>query len=172
MATTSRVLEPSEAAERLDDQTAAVSRSLLPARVDAQLRSLERSSKVDRDPTTALRETVQAIWRIVERAASERALRGSRHGVHALLARRDLVQRGTCALSGVIRRGSGSGAFQPGCASWAIRRVPFAIVAGASVRWGFRPATARSLRASMAVAGALEVLRPRPFRVRDSKNLA
>jgi len=161
MATGSRVLEPSEAAERLDDRTAAVSRSLLPPRVNTQLRSLERSSKVDRDPTTALRETVEAIWRIVEQAGPERALDGSRYGARALLARRELVQRGTWTLSGVIRRGIGSGAFQPRCASWAIRRLPFAIVAGACVHWVVGLATAPSLRASTAVRGALEVLRPR-----------
>jgi hypothetical protein len=90
--------------------TAVVSRSLLPRRVDRQLRSLERSRESDRDPITGLRETVEAIWKIVEQAASERSLDGSRHGTRALLARRELVERGTCTLSAVIRRGVASGA--------------------------------------------------------------
>src|SRR5207253_7548456 len=101
---------------------AAVSRSLLPRSVDGQLRSLERSRESDRDPTTALHETVEAIWKIVEQAASERSLDGSHHGARGLLARRELVQRGTCALSAVIRRGVASGAFRPRCTSWAIQR--------------------------------------------------
>ena len=150
-------------APRRDGATPAESRSLLPRRVDKQLQSLERSSKSDRDPATALRETVEAIWQIVEQAASARALDGSRHGASALLARRELVQRGTCTLSAVIRRGVASGAFRPRRASWAIRRLPFAIVAGACVHWVFGLATAPSLRASAAVKGALEVLRPRQF---------
>ena len=155
------MLQLPDAAERPGDRIPVVSPSLLPPRVDTELRSLERSSKVDRDPTTALRETVEAIWRIVEQAGPERALDGSRHGVRALLARRELLQRGTYTLSGVIRRGIGSGEFQPRCASWAIRRLPFAIVAGACVHWVVGLATAPSLRASTAVRGALEVLRPR-----------
>src|SRR5260370_35482285 len=85
--------------------TPAESRSLLPRRVDTQLQSLERSRKSDRDPATALRETVEAIWQIVEHAAAERALDRSPHGASALLARRELGQRGTSTLSGVIRRG-------------------------------------------------------------------
>ncbi len=92
-------------APKRDGATPAESRSLLPRRVDKQLQSLERSSKSDRDPATALRETVEAIWQIVEQAASASARDGSRHGVSALLARRELVQRGTCTLSAVIRRG-------------------------------------------------------------------
>jgi hypothetical protein len=144
-----------------DGATSAGPRSLLPPGVDTQLRSLERSTKSDREPTTALRETVEAIWQIVEQAASERALDGSRHGASALLARRELLQRGTCTLSAVIRRGVASGAFRPRRASWAIRRLPFAIVAGACAQWVFGLATAPSLRASAAVKGALEVLRPR-----------
>jgi len=82
-------------------------------------------------------------WRHLEgRRTSiiERALDGS------LLARRDLVQRGTCALSTVIRHGVASGAFRPGCASWAIRRLPFAIVAGACAHWVLGLATGPSLR--------------------------
>ena len=151
------------AGERRDDPAARVSGSLLPQRVDTQLRSLERSGMSDRDATTALRETVEAIWTVVEHRSSEGALDGSRRDTSALLARRELVQRGTCALSAVIRQGVASGAFRPRCASWAIHRLPFAIVAGACVHWVFGLATAPSLRASAAVKGALEVLRPRQF---------
>ena len=54
--------------------TAVVPRSLLPRRVDRQLRSLERGRESDRHPITALRETVDAIWKVVEQAASGCAL--------------------------------------------------------------------------------------------------
>src|SRR2546422_9063481 len=142
--------------------TAVVTRSLLPRRVDRQLRSLERSRASDRDPITGLRQTVDAIWKVVEQAASEPALGVSRHEGSALLARRELVQRGACILSAVISRGMESGAFRPrpGCESWAIRRLPFAMVAGACVHWVFGLATAPSLRASVAVKAALDVLLP------------
>jgi len=138
----------------------AMKRSLLPRHVDTQLRSLERVGTSDRDLITALRETVRAIWKVVQRAASEPALDTSRRDARALLARRELVQRGTCVLSALIQRGVESGAFRPGSASWAIRRLPFAIVAGACVHWVFGLATTPSLRASLAVAAALEMLRP------------
>lgn len=159
MATASRVFDPPKAVQQRHHQPAAGLRSLLPRRVDRQLRSLEHSSTSGRDPTTALRETVEAIWRIVEQASSERRLDGSRYGASALLARRELVRRGTYALSAVIRRGIASGAFRPRCAAWAIRGLPFAIVAGACAHWVFGLAPAPSLRASIAVEGALEVLR-------------
>ena len=142
--------------------TAVVPRSLLPRRVDRQLRSLERARESDRHPITALRETVDAIWKVVEQAASEPALDVSRHEGSALLARRELVQRGAYVLSAVIGRGMASGAFRPrpGCESWALRRLPFAIVAGACLHWVFGLATAPSLRARIAVKAALDVLRP------------
>src|SRR5258705_150785 len=113
-----------------------------------------RAGKSDRDATTALRETVEAIWKVVEQASSEQALDGS------LLARRELVQRGTCALSAVICHGVASGAFRPHCPSWAIRRLPFAIVAGACLHWVVGLAPGPSLRARTAVAAALDILRP------------
>jgi len=137
------------------------SRSLLPGRVDSQLRSLERSTQADRDPLTVLGKAVEAIWRIVEGAGSEGSLDGSRGGSSALLARRELVQRSTCALSAVIRRGVASGTFRPRCPSWAIRRLPFAIVAGACAHWVLGVSTGPSLRATTAVAALWEVLRPK-----------
>jgi hypothetical protein len=146
--------------------------SLLLRHVDAQLRSLERVGESDRDPITALRETVEAIWKVVERVASEPALDAARHDARALLARRELLHHGTCVLSAVIQRGVESGAFRPACASWAIRRLPFAIVAGACVHWVFGLATAPSLRASVAVEAALDVLRPRRHRSATARPMA
>jgi len=127
-------------------------------------RTSSRSGKSDRDATTALRETVEAIWKLVERASSD--------DTGGLLARRELVQRGTCALSAVIHQGVATGAFRPGCASWAIRRLPFAIVAGACLQWVLGLATGPSLRASTAVAAALEILRPRPRASHDRRKYA
>lgn len=136
--------------------------SLLPARIEAALRALEDSATSNGDPASALRDTVEALWRIVQQAASERALNPSRHrhSVRALLARRELVRRGTCILSAIIRRGADSRTFHPDCAPWAIERLPFAIVAGACVHWVFGLAKRPSLRAGTAVEAALELLRP------------
>jgi hypothetical protein len=125
--------------------------SLLPPAVDRQLQSLERVDESDGDPTAALRDTVEAIWELVERATSEPSLDSLHHGLRALLARRELVQRATCTLLAVIRRGVASGAFRPHC-------VP--IVTGACVRWTLGLATGPSLRASAAIEMVLEVLRP------------
>ena len=60
-----------------------------------------------------LAETVDAIWKMVEQAAADDALDPSRGGPGALLARRELVARGTRRLSAVIRRGVESGAGTP-----------------------------------------------------------
>ncbi len=122
-----------------------------------------RAGKSDRRATPALRETVVAIWKAVAQASSDATC--------GLVARRELVQRSTCALSAVIRQGIASGTFRPGCASWAVRRLPFAIVAGACLQWVLGLATGPSLRASTAVAAALEVLRPqqRAGRVRRKR---
>src|SRR2546427_11643975 len=130
MATAPRMSDPPKAVQQPHDQPTAAFRSLLPARVDTQLRSLERCREPNRDPATALRETVEAIWRIVEQASSETALDGSHHGVTALFARRELVHRGTRVLSAVISRGLASGAVWPPCTSGAIRRLGFTNVAG------------------------------------------
>jgi hypothetical protein len=121
--------------------------------ISLDLNKPRRSGKSARDATTALRETVEGIWKVVEQASSA--------DTRGLLVRRELVQRGTCALSTVIRQGVASGAFRPGCASWAIRRLPFAIVAGACAHWVLGLATRPSLRASAAVSATLEILRPR-----------
>ena len=126
---------------------------LLKPFISLDLNKPRRSGKSARDATTALRETVEGIWKVVEQSSSADTC--------ALLARRELVQRGTCALSTVIRQGVASGAFRPGCESWAIRRLPFAIVAGACAHWVLGLATGPSLRASTAVAATLEILRPR-----------
>jgi len=134
--------------------------SLLPPAVDRRLQSLERVDESDGDLTAALRDTVEAIWDIVEQATSEPSLDSLHHGLTALLARRELVQRATWTLSAVIRRGVASGAFRPRCVPWAIERLPFATVTGACVQWTLGLATGPSLRASAAIEMVLEVLRP------------
>ena len=134
--------------------------SLLPPAVDRRLQSLERVDESDGDPTAVLRDTVEAIWDIVEQATSEPSLDSLHHGLTALLARRELVQRATYTLSTVIRRGVASGAFRPQCVPWAIERLPFATVTGACVHWTLGLATGPSLRASAAIEMVLEVLRP------------
>jgi hypothetical protein len=104
------------------------------------------------DPTTALREAVEALCTIAGQAAAE--------GTLDALRRRELARRGTNALSTIIHRGVASGAFRPPCALWATRNLPHAIVAAVCARWAFGLSEERSLRASAAVEAALEVLRP------------
>ena len=104
------------------------------------------------DPTTALREAVEALGTMAAQAAAEGALDALR--------RRELVRRGTNALSTIIHRGVASGAFRPTCALWATRRLPHAIVAGVCARWAFGLSEERSLGASAAADVVLEVLRP------------
>ncbi len=145
---------------------AAVPGSLLPEPLATQLERLEHSCGFDRDPTTALREAVEGIWMIIAQTASDSALDVSRQGVRALLARRELVQRGTCTLSAVIRRGVESRAFRPQCAAWAIDRLPVAIVAGACMHWVFGVSKQPTLQVGTAVSAALEVLRPRRRRAK------
>src|SRR5258708_14526389 len=98
--------------------------------------------------------------------ASHRPLDRSRPGAGELLARRELLQRGTCILSAVIRRGVESGAFRPPCVPWAVEGLPFAIVRGACVHWVFGLSKTPSVRAGTAVAAAPRILladrRPRP----------
>ncbi len=134
--------------------------SLLPPHFDRQLQSLERVVESHDDATAGLRDTVEAIWDIVEQATSEPSLDSVHHGLTALLARRELVQRATGTLSAVIRRGVASGAFRPRCVPWAVERLPFAIVTGACVHWTLGLAVGPSLRASAAIEMVLEVLRP------------
>ena len=116
------------------------------------LGALERHSGLHDDATTALREAVEAIGALAQRAAAEGGL--------DVLRRRELVRCGTNALSTIIHRGVASGAFRPPCALWATRNLPHAIVAGVCARWAFGLSEERSLRASAAVKAALEVLRP------------
>ena len=144
---------------RAERRPARVAGSLLPTRIETTLRALEVAAKTEGDPATALRNTVEAIWTTVTQAVSEPALEPSRRTVRALLARRELVQRGTCILSAVIRRGVESGAFRPPCVPWAVEGLPFAIVRGACVHWMFGLSKTPSVRAGTAVAAALEILR-------------
>ncbi len=114
------------------------------------LRALE--DLTDGDPTEALRETVDTIGRIAQRAAGEVGFDSRR--------RRDLVRRGAHVLAAIIRRGVESGAFRPHCALWAIQSLPYAIVAGVCARWVFGLPEERSLRAGAAADAALEALCP------------
>ena len=144
---------------RAERRPARLSGSLLPTRIETTLRALEDAAKTEGNPATALRNTIEAIWRIVKRQASDRPLDRTRHSAAELLARRELVQRGTCILSAVIRRGVESGAFRPPCLPWAVERLPFAIVRGACLQWVFGLSKKPSVRAGTAVVAALEILR-------------
>jgi len=101
---------------------------------------------------------VESIWKTVAQAGPETAL----------LARRELVRRETCKLSAVIRGGVAAGAFWPECPSWAIERLPFAIVAGACAHWVLGLSQGPSLRAGTAVEAALEILKPVTRRLHGS----
>ncbi len=127
---------------------------------ETESRPRQRSRTGDADASTTLAETVDAIWKMIEQAATDGALDLSRGDGGALLARRELVQRGTGMLSAVIRRGVESGAFWPRCPAWAVHRLPFAIVAGGCAHWVLGLSQGPSLRACTAVKAALEVLRP------------
>ena len=109
-----------------------------------------RSSSSHADAIAALLVTVESIWKTVAQAGPETAL----------LARRELVRRETCKLSAVIRGGVAAGAFRPECPSWAIERLPFAIVAGACAHWVLGLSQGPSLRAGTAVEAALDILKP------------
>ena len=126
--------------------------SVQPLSSGTALGALERYSESHDDPTTALREAVEALWTMGAQAAAE--------GTLDALRRRELVRRGTNALSTIIHRGVASGAFRPTCALWATRRLPHAIVAGLCARWAFGLSEERSLQAGSAAEAALEVLRP------------
>ena len=116
------------------------------------LRVLERPTPPSGDPTRGLRDAIEAIGKIAERAAGE--------GTFGDLRRRQLVKRGAHVLSGMIQRGVESGAFRPHCALWAIQSLPYAIVAGVCARWVFGLPEERSLRAGAAADAALEALCP------------
>jgi len=119
------------------------------------LRALERRTPLDRDPTRALHDAIEAIGKIAERAAGE--------GTFGAFRRRQLVRRGAHVLSGMIRRGLESGAFRPSCARWAVQRLPYAIVAGVCARWVFGLPEERSLGPALR-----RMRRSRPFARRCS----
>ena len=122
--------------------------TLVRARAPVRSQGHSRSSPVE--AIIALRETVESIWNSVARAAP----------ATALLGRRELVRREACRLSAVIGRGVAAGAFRPDCPSWAIERLPFAIVAGACAHWALGLSRGPSLRAGRATEAALEILKP------------
>lgn len=114
--------------------------------------AVEQRAQSDGDPTRALRDTVEAIESIAQRAAAEGALNPLR--------RRQLVPQGGRILSAIIRRGVASGAFRPGCTRWAVESLAQALVAGVCARWVFDLPADRSLGAGAAVDAALAVLCP------------
>src|SRR5882672_8413241 len=101
------------------------------------LGALERSSESHHDATTALREAVESLWAITAQAAREGAFEAGAADWGGASLRVELLHRGQRILSGIIRRGVATGAFQPSCAAWAIERLPHAIVAGVCARWVF-----------------------------------
>jgi hypothetical protein len=127
------------------------------------LGALERSSESPHDATTALREAVDALWAIAAQAAREGAFEAGAADWGGASLRVELVRRGRAILSRIIRRGVVTGAFQPSCATWAIRHLPHVMVAGVCARWVLGLPEQRSLRASIAADAALEVLRPVAF---------
>lgn len=134
--------------------------SLLPPGLDAELRALELAARAEHDITAALRRAVETIWMIVEQRASEPVF-DNRRGVSALFARRELVERSTCLLSRLVRRGVAAGVFRPHCTAWVIERLPYAIVAGGCAHWVLGISARPSLRASTVVATMFDVLRTR-----------
>lgn len=137
-------------------------RSLLSPGVDTALRALDLAAELRGEGSTALRRTIEEIWKIVAWAARDPALDTASRGVSALFARRELVRRSTATLASLVRRGVAAGVFQPRCSSWAIEHLPYAIVAGGCAHWMLGISAEPSLRASTAVAAMLEVLEARP----------
>jgi len=125
-------------------------RLIPPVSFEAALAALERSSESHGDPTTALREAVDALWTIAAQAAREGAFASDRV---------ELMQRGKRVLSVIIRRGLASGAFRPRCRTWAEQGLAHALMAGVCARWVFGLPQERSLRAGAAADAALEALR-------------
>src|SRR5260370_7395559 len=106
---------------------ATLSRSPLHERLDRVLRARERSHRSAADPSTAPRETVEAIWQIVEHAARESTRDGSRHDIDAVLARPEPVRPATPAPSFVIRRGAASAPFRPPSTPSPLLPFPFSL---------------------------------------------
>jgi len=120
------------------------------------LGALERSGDAS-DAATALRDTVEALWRIAAQAAREGAFDDASAGSGG---RVEFMHRGERILLRIIRRGVAAGTFHPLCTHWVERGLAHALVAGACARWVFGLAEERSLRAGPAADAALEVLRP------------
>ena len=131
--------------------SASTTPSVSPVSFGTALGALERSSESHDDPTTALREAVEALWTIAAQAASTNSDGAS--------VRVELVERGERILSMIIRRGLASGAFRPRCRRWAVQGLAHALMAGACARWVLGLPQERSLSAGVAAEAALEALR-------------
>src|SRR5712691_5839837 len=134
--------------------------SVPPLSSGTALGELERYSESHDDPTTALREAVEALWTIAGQAARDGAFEEAPASSGGASFRVELVHRGQRILSGIIRRGVASGAFRPRCAQWAEQGLAHALIAGACARWVLGLPEERSLRAGPAAEAALEALRP------------
>ena len=132
--------------------SASTTPSVPPVSFGSALEALERASGLHADPTTALRETVEALWTIAAQAASTNS------GVTSV--RVELMRRGKRILSVIIRRGLAAGAFRPRCSLWAEQGLPHALMAGACAPWVLGLPQERSPRAGLAAEAALEALRP------------
>src|SRR2546422_11140207 len=85
--------------------SASTTPSVSPVSFGSALEALERASGLHADPTTALRETVEALWTIAAQAASTNSGGAS--------VRVELMHRGKRILSVIIRRGLAAGGFRP-----------------------------------------------------------
>src|SRR2546430_14968554 len=103
--------------------SASTTPSVSPVSFGSALEALERASGLHADPTTALRETVEALWTIAAQAASTNSGGAS--------VRVELMHRGKRILSVIIRRGLAAGGFRPRCSVWAAPGPPHAPTARA-----------------------------------------
>src|SRR2546430_8707772 len=102
--------------------SASTTPSVSPVSFGSALAALERASGLHADPTTALRETVEALWTIAAQAASTNSGGAS--------VRVELMHRGKRILSVIIRRGLAAGALPPPCSLLAEQGRPPAPLAG------------------------------------------
>src|SRR2546422_87132 len=118
--------------------SASTTPSVSPVSFGSALDALERASGLHADPTTALRETVEALWTIAAQAASTNSGGAS--------VRVEVMHRGKRILSVIIRRGLAAGAVRPPCRLWAEQGLPHAPLARAFAPWVLGLAPERSPR--------------------------
>src|SRR2546430_17674887 len=105
--------------------SASTTPSVSPVSFGSALEALERASGLHADPTTALRETVEALWTIAAQAASTNSGGTS--------VRAELMRRGKRILSVIIRRGLAAGGLRLRCGLRAEPGPPRAPLARARV---------------------------------------